>query len=83
MHENKLKLAVMRFGYWGKNLVRNFHDLSVLQMICDIDPARGQLVKENYPDVEFCSAVKTVLDDDRIKAVAIATAICGYSFSNC
>ena len=73
MSRSQLNMAVVGFGYWGRNLIRNFHTLGVLQLICDIDPSRERLVKENYPDVEFCSAVKTVLNDDRIRAVAIAT----------
>ena len=28
-------LAVIGAGYWGKNLVRNFHQLGVLKTICD------------------------------------------------
>ncbi|TDJ64693.1 MAG: DegT/DnrJ/EryC1/StrS aminotransferase family protein [Proteobacteria bacterium] len=28
-------IAVIGTGYWGKNLVRNFHDLKVLHTICD------------------------------------------------
>ena len=33
-----VKIAVVGSGYWGKNLVRNFHDLGVLSAICDKDP---------------------------------------------
>jgi predicted dehydrogenase len=28
-------VAVLGCGYWGKNLVRNFHQLGALQLICD------------------------------------------------
>ena len=28
-------IAVIGAGYWGKNLVRNFHQLGVLKTICD------------------------------------------------
>ena len=31
-------IAVIGTGYWGKNLVRNFHDLKVLHTICDSNP---------------------------------------------
>jgi len=27
-------IAVIGAGYWGKNLVRNFHQLGVLKTIC-------------------------------------------------
>ena len=28
-------VAVIGTGYWGKNLVRNFHQIGALRMICD------------------------------------------------
>ena len=31
----KTKVAVVGAGYWGKNLVRNFGALGVLDAICD------------------------------------------------
>ena len=51
MIKRKLNIAVTGCGYWGKNLVRNFHDLGVLNTICDSDAARLKFAKENYPDV--------------------------------
>ncbi len=31
-------IVVSGTGYWGKNHVRNFHDLKVLRTICDSNP---------------------------------------------
>jgi UDP-2-acetamido-3-amino-2,3-dideoxy-glucuronate N-acetyltransferase len=31
----KATVAVIGSGYWGKNLVRNYHDLGALKLICD------------------------------------------------
>jgi len=73
MYENKLSIAVIGFGHWGKNLIRNFHDMGVLRLVCDTDPAKERLVKQKYPDVTFCSTVDSVLEDDQLKAVVIAT----------
>ena len=33
------RVAVVGSGYWGKNLVRNFHDLGALVGVCDDDAA--------------------------------------------
>ena len=44
-------VAVIGFGYWGKNLIRNFHELGALRAICDADPDREALVAEKYPGV--------------------------------
>jgi UDP-2-acetamido-3-amino-2,3-dideoxy-glucuronate N-acetyltransferase len=67
------KVAVLGMGYWGKNLVRNFHNLGALKTVCDADPTREASVNEQYPDVEFTMDMRSVLDDSSIKAVAIAT----------
>ena len=42
-------VAVIGAGYWGKNLVRNFHQLGVLKTICDgAQPIREEMAK-TYP----------------------------------
>ena len=42
-------IAVIGAGYWGKNLVRNFHQLGVLKTICDgAQPIREEMSK-TYP----------------------------------
>ena len=67
------RVAVAGFGYWGKNLIRNFHELGVLSVVCDADPSRASVVAELYPDVRFVTAFQNVLDDPEIDAVALAT----------
>jgi UDP-2-acetamido-3-amino-2,3-dideoxy-glucuronate N-acetyltransferase len=66
-------VAVIGFGYWGKNLIRNFHEIGVLRLICDTDLGRESLAKGKYPDVAFCSDIDLVLHDDQVRAVAVAT----------
>jgi UDP-2-acetamido-3-amino-2,3-dideoxy-glucuronate N-acetyltransferase len=66
-------IAVIGFGYWGKNLIRNFHNLSVLRVICDSESSREEKVREAYPDVRFCTTLADVWSDESIDAVAIAT----------
>ncbi len=66
-------IAVVGMGYWGKNLVRNFSELSVLLCVCDKDTARQAVLKEKYPESDFVSDYGDVLNDDRVKAVVIAT----------
>jgi UDP-2-acetamido-3-amino-2,3-dideoxy-glucuronate N-acetyltransferase len=66
-------VAVIGSGYWGKNLVRNFHHLGVLKLICDKNETVLQHFKEQYPKVDICSAFTDVLGRDDIKGVVIAT----------
>jgi len=68
-----LRVAVAGAGYWGKNLLRNFHDLNTLTAICDVDEERAQTYQEQYPEARILSAYSEVLRDKRINAVAIAT----------
>ena len=70
---NTPKVAVVGSGYWGKNLVRNYHQLGALQLICD----KNEMVLENfqkqYPEVETCLAYNDVLSRDNVQGVVIAT----------
>jgi predicted dehydrogenase len=68
-----VNVAVAGFGYWGKNLVRNFHKQGVLRLVCDADAARQRLLREQYADVAFSPTFDTALADPSIAAVAIAT----------
>jgi UDP-2-acetamido-3-amino-2,3-dideoxy-glucuronate N-acetyltransferase len=60
-------------GHWGVNLIRNFHALDALRIVCDQDARRLAAVRSNYPDIAFTDSFDRVLADDRISAVAIAT----------
>ena len=66
-------VAVVGSGYWGKNLVRNFHGLGALRLICDKDQDLLDRLAAQYPGVETCLALSEVLGREDILAVAIAT----------
>lgn len=66
-------VAVIGSGYWGKNLVRNFHDLGMLRLICDKnEPLLSQFADE-YPGVDTCLAFTEVLSRPDVRGVVIAT----------
>lgn len=67
------RVAVVGAGYWGKNLVRNFHSLNALAGVCDSDMERLESSKQQYPSARMFSAYSDVLRDEAIRAVAIAT----------
>ena len=69
----RIALAVAGMGSWGKNLVRNFHELGVLSTICDANPAMEAVSRQEYPDVAFRQDFGAVLADPAITAVALAT----------
>jgi len=66
-------VAVIGSGYWGKNLVRNYHALGRLSLICDADQAILEKFGQDYPDVQTCQAVTDVLAREDIQAVVVAT----------
>ena len=66
-------IAVIGSGYWGKNLVRNYHQIGALKLICDKNEAILEQFKEKYPDTEICIALNDVLSRDDIHGVVIAT----------
>ena len=60
-------------GYWGKNLIRNFHHLGALKLICDKDESLLSGFKNQYGDIDVCIALTDVLSRDDINGVVIAT----------
>ncbi len=68
-----MKISVIGSGYWGKNLVRNFHALNALHGICDSNPDTLALFKNDYPDVELSVSFSEVINDSGVTGVAIST----------
>jgi len=66
-------VAVVGSGYWGKNLVRNFHQMGALKLICDKNEALLNQLKERYHDAGTCLALSDVLMREEIRCVVIAT----------
>jgi UDP-2-acetamido-3-amino-2,3-dideoxy-glucuronate N-acetyltransferase len=66
-------IAVIGSGYWGKNLVRNYHELGVLKLICDKNETVLGGFKKQHPEVDTCFALNEVLARDDIRGVVIAT----------
>jgi len=63
-------VAVIGCGYWGKNLVRKFHELGVLAAISDPNEEVQKRLNQQY-GVENRS-VEAILADAKIDAVAVA-----------
>lgn len=72
-----LQVAVVGYGYWGPNLVRNFCDVPGARVaaVCDSRPERLELVQSRYPGVETTTEYDEVLSNKKIDAVIIATPV--------
>jgi UDP-2-acetamido-3-amino-2,3-dideoxy-glucuronate N-acetyltransferase len=64
---------VIGSGYWGKNLVRNYHQLGALSVICDSNESLIEQFRGQYPTVETCLALTDVLSREDVQGVVIAT----------
>src|SRR4051794_7957296 len=73
-------IAVVGYGYWGPNLVRNFWEVpgARLVSVCDMRAERLAGVQSRYPVVEVTSRLEEVLADARVDAVAIATPVSSH-----
>jgi len=70
MRGNNLSIAVIGCGYWGKNLVRDFHGLRALAAVSDSHAETAEKIAAHYkvPALE----VDEILADESINGVVIA-----------
>jgi UDP-2-acetamido-3-amino-2,3-dideoxy-glucuronate N-acetyltransferase len=67
-----IAVAVVGCGYWGKNLVRNFHQLGRLRVICDVDRAGLEQLQQQYKGVDISTSYEEVFQLQDIEGVVIA-----------
>lgn len=79
-----IKLGVMGAGDWGKNLIRNFHELPdcYLKKCSDLDKKRLDYIKTVYPNIQLTAKPEEIISDKEIEAVVIcSSAISHYSLA--
>jgi UDP-2-acetamido-3-amino-2,3-dideoxy-glucuronate N-acetyltransferase len=64
-------VGVAGCGYWGKNLVRNFHELGALRAIYDVDQSTAGKLAAQFP-AEVVSSFIDLLSRSDIQGVVIA-----------
>lgn len=72
-----IRVGVIGYGYWGPNIVRNFHgqEHTRVEMVCDKSPAALTRVKRNYPAVGVTTDPCEILNSPSIDAVAVITPV--------
>ena len=70
-----LSTAVVGFGYWGPNLVRNIAESAdfTLAGLCELKPHRADEFSRRHPNIPVESDLDVFLGDPRIDAIAVAT----------
>ena len=67
--------GIIGSGYWGKNLVRTFNAIksAKLKYVADTSEEVLERISLNYPNIRTTRQYKTILDDDEVTAVVIAS----------
>ncbi len=75
-------IGVMGAGYWGKNLVRVYHELGRLHTICDSDKQTLKDFKDRYADIEVTDDFDKLLENPEIEGIVISTpAVSHFQFA--
>jgi len=71
------KIGIVGFGYWGKNLVRNFNNLEdcTLEYVCEKNEELVSKCKQMYPAVHVVSDYNLLLKDKSLDGIVIATPV--------
>lgn len=67
-----IKVGLIGYGYWGKNIARNLYDLKVLTCIFDNNFSSIDKAKELYSELTFYSDINSILNSN-IDAVFISS----------
>jgi predicted dehydrogenase len=72
-----LRIGVIGYGYWGTNIVRNFHRClgSRVEMVCDKNPKMLQRLSQAYPDINITNDCMDIINSPDIDAVAVVTPV--------
>ncbi|MGK0289392.1 MAG: putative dehydrogenase [bacterium] len=73
-----MNIAVIGYGYWGPNLVRNFSwtEGITVKYVCDLNEDRLSKVNLLFPNVQkITTDIQEVMNDPEVEAVAIATPV--------
>jgi len=72
-----INVGVIGYGYWGPNIVRNFHNASnaTVVSVCDLNPKSLERVRRSYPSVGVTTDPDDILNNPAIDAVAIVTPV--------
>jgi predicted dehydrogenase len=72
-----LSVGVIGYGYWGPNVVRNFHALDKAQVtaVCDQNATALARVSRAYPGVHLTSDAFDIVQSPEIDVVAVVTPV--------
>ena len=77
MGEDVIRIGVIGYGYWGPNIVRNFHgqERSRVVAVCDKSLKSLERVRHSYADMAVTADSNDLLKATDIDAVAVVTPV--------
>lgn len=66
------RVGVVGCGYWGRNLIRNYHEMGRLGAVCDVNKQNLQEMVQKYP-AQAVTSFDQLLGMNEIDAIVIAT----------
>jgi predicted dehydrogenase len=75
-----LRIGVIGYGYWGPNIVRNFHtqECSEVALVCDKSPKVQERLKKAHPAIPFTCDPMEIVKSPSIDVVAVVTPVCTH-----
>jgi predicted dehydrogenase len=72
-----IRIGVIGYGYWGPNVVRNFHthEDSEVVLVCDKNPQAEARLKKAHPSIAFTTEPSEVLNSPKIDLIAVVTPV--------
>jgi len=72
-----LRVALVGYGYWGPNLLRNYMELPEAQVawVCDRRPEALAKAQSRFPAIAATTDLEVVLNDASVDALLVATPI--------
>ncbi|MES2702315.1 MAG: Gfo/Idh/MocA family oxidoreductase [Bacteroidota bacterium] len=70
-------IAIIGYGYWGPNLVRNFSTVtgSKVEWVVDLRTERLEVIQKQYPNIRTTANFDDALNDPAVTAVVVATPV--------
>lgn len=72
-----IHVGVIGYGYWGPNIVRNFHahEGSEVTLVCDKNPKCQERLRKAHPGIAFTTDENEILKSPIIDVVAVVTPV--------
>src|ERR1700678_1868454 len=74
---NVIKIGVIGYGYWGPNIVRNFHGQEECRVVavCDKSAKSLKRARHAYPDMPLTENCDELLTSPEIDVICVVTPV--------